>query len=593
MFKKPAHTHTPLCGPDCRYRTLYEGTQSSLADLAGKQAVALNRIGRMRQGLVLLLKATAPRSFSELERHLGMRLSEVDDESLLSCAQWLLEQNRGEPDLHELRAAMAAAGYRVQPTDGVADLVVALGRGLQYEMPGTNGSGAPGVTGGMWAPAQAQGVRRSLADAARQVAATQQPPSQPEAGPPASDVPQSTAAAPASGATQTGFDDVFAPSPSRRTLADAAVMEPSGRSEEDDTVDEPVPEPSALLDEISAPQPAQQTEPDQVEPAPEPETPEWQESPQPGPSSEMQPEPEPDPEPANALTAEPGLSPAAAAVNPASEPRVVRGAPVRPELFSGAARSATLPAARRRRRSRVSAQTPATPIDVPGGTAMVAEPDDEMDAKLLAAVTIPRPVFVSDLTALAGSGDAVEAWIERCRANPEVPLRFIAPKARHRLRGSLVLPVGALQSTATEFEKAWWAACMEKFRGAKLYELAVLLHAIGDKVVSWRISDDRSTVMLRVNEDRGMVGVVVVLGDDLDTGGATRAQMSAMVEELLGDRLALLVTLVTADPIFDPVMAALAEQAVERQWQPACHVVAARSWEWATGNAAAARHILG
>jgi hypothetical protein len=275
--------------------------------------------------------------------------------------------------------------------------------------------------------------------------------------------------------------------------------------------------------------------------------------------------------------------------------KTVRGAPVRPELFPTATRASSLPA-RRRRRSRVSAAAPdpSQGLDVP--TAAVQPPpapDDGLDARLLAAAAIPRPVFVSDLAHLAGSGEAVEAWIERCRASDANSLRFIPPKARHRLRGSLVLPVGAARDAATEFDDSWWAECMRTFRGAKLYELAVLLHGVGDRLVSWRVAPDRSTVLLRLNEPRGVVGVVVVLGDQLANGEPTRRQLSADVSELLKDRLELLVVLVTAEPLLEPVIAALTEAAAASSWRPACHVVAARSWEWAAGDAAAARHVLG
>ena len=44
-----------VCGPDCRYRSLYEGTQSSLTDIASKQAEALGRVGRLRNGMISIL----------------------------------------------------------------------------------------------------------------------------------------------------------------------------------------------------------------------------------------------------------------------------------------------------------------------------------------------------------------------------------------------------------------------------------------------------------------------------------------------------------------------------------------------------------
>jgi hypothetical protein len=73
-----------LCQPDCPYRGLYEGSQSSLTDMSTKQAGALNRVTRVRAGVVDALKRTYPGAFAAAEHALGARMSSVDDEILLA-----------------------------------------------------------------------------------------------------------------------------------------------------------------------------------------------------------------------------------------------------------------------------------------------------------------------------------------------------------------------------------------------------------------------------------------------------------------------------------------------------------------------------
>jgi hypothetical protein len=567
------HRHSALCGPDCRYRTLYEGTQSSLADMASKNAIALNRVGRLRQGVVLLLKSHVPRRFADLESHLGMRLSEVDDESLLSCVQWLLEQERDETLLGELRASLEQAGYRVRSTDGLAEIIRAVSDGPA----GATASPRPPYAAFPDAFRPRLTVAEAAAIAARNATANAPAPEELPAAP-AAQPPEAGQKPSATDPTLTElFDDPTTQTPPPTT-------EPTTEPATAPTPPLPAP-PAATSPGEGGPPSAPQTDvvdddPDLASAAAPPteaehagEEPDQSVTPKESPPGKAE-----VPSPDDAVPATPRPS------------RVVRGAPLRPELFPSAGRSSTLPVRQRRKRSRVTA---AAPLDAATAAAPPPAPDDGLDGRLLAAVSVPRPVFVSDLAELAGSGTAVEAWIERCRSADESSLRFIPPKQRHRLRGSLVLPTGALRDTATEFDEAWWAECMAKFRGAKLYELAVLLHAVGDRVVSWRVAEDRSTVLLRINEPRGVVGVIVVLGDQLDEGGAARSQLVADMEELLRDRLALMAVVVTAEPLLDPVTAVLAAEAAERGWSPSCHVVAARSWEWATGNAAAARHVLG
>ena len=67
------------CGDDCRYRRLYEGTQSSLTDMAGKHATALGRIGRLRNSVIDACKNSVPAAFSKMEQKMIQGQSEIEE----------------------------------------------------------------------------------------------------------------------------------------------------------------------------------------------------------------------------------------------------------------------------------------------------------------------------------------------------------------------------------------------------------------------------------------------------------------------------------------------------------------------------------
>src|SRR5690606_30517093 len=97
-----------------------------------------------------------------------------------------------------------------------------------------------------------------------------------------------------------------------------------------------------------------------------------------------------------------------------------------------------------------------------------------------------------------------------------------------------------LRTSTSGFEKSIWNQCISHagLRGAKLYEVAVLLHRVLDQVVTFDIGDDM--VVIRVNQQRGLVGVVVALTVDLQPDAAARAELAAALESLSGGRLSLL-----------------------------------------------------
>jgi hypothetical protein len=212
-----------------------------------------------------------------------------------------------------------------------------------------------------------------------------------------------------------------------------------------------------------------------------------------------------------------------------------------------------------------------------------------MRQALLAAASIPRPVFARDLVAVTGSLELVDEWEAECRANLSTsPVRFVAPKSRHRLRGCLV----AVDQTEVRASD-WWNQSVKRYRAGRLYELAVLLHRVGDEVVSFSL--DPEVAAFRLNTPRGLIGVVVLLDTKLSADGPSVADMVVHLEQMLSERLTMVAVLTTsAEPgSLESVADAVERAARENAWVPTAPVVAARSWEYADDRGTSAVMVLG
>lgn len=107
----------------CRYRQLYEGTQTSLRDMAAKQAAALQSLNLVKRRISDLIKQHFPDEHSRVERRLGHRFTDASDEVILTYLEQLVgaaisplpgtpvAADPGGADL--LRAALRRAGYPV------------------------------------------------------------------------------------------------------------------------------------------------------------------------------------------------------------------------------------------------------------------------------------------------------------------------------------------------------------------------------------------------------------------------------------------------------------------------------------------------
>jgi hypothetical protein len=261
--------------------------------------------------------------------------------------------------------------------------------------------------------------------------------------------------------------------------------------------------------------------------------------------------------------------------------------PLRPQLAAPKRRGAG-----RKRGGRLVAVEPSR--DMPAGTSSVASATPAAAESVLAAVAIPRPVFISDLEAVAGGTAAVAAWENDMRAlKTRAPVRLIGGKPRHRALGSLVLPHGELASAAQEFTRSWWAACMAEYSGGTLYEIAVLLRRNGDHVTSADFK--KSVAVLRLNTPRGLVGLVIVTGKDLEPGSETMNSLSDALEVLLKERLALVGVLsTTADRADEDAITAGVELAgVQRDLPVTTPVVFSRTWEWGDNTSSTMKLLIG
>jgi len=609
---------------DCRYRILYEGSQASLSDMASQQAGALNRVARLRSGVVAALKQTFPNDFRLAETSMGSRMSSAVDEVLLAFLNGFLA----------LPSRRTAANF--QAMDASAPLHLDLIRALQ----------ALGVNGGdhldtaTWTAAvlEAARVREAPPAAAAEPPIATAQTSSPAAAP-APAGPTGFGGGPLSAHTRasTPPSDAEPPRPRRAQVQappvdDFADYPDSGdvshfsdkvggdafwpaEWDGDDVVDEPAAagglaglfnDEAPGWDDLfnddlvsdDAVAPAVEDEdpfslPDPVAPAPavvEPRILTHLDAPPPVGAPVYAPAPEAPAQRTPEAAAVPVVFTPPALPAPTADTTDRSTATLRPSLFA-----AGTPHAPTRTNRRKDTRTVRVSAAAPDGGGPEPVPEDVFN-KLTSAVCIPRPVFMSDLASVAGSAQALSAWQDQCFAmGLSNPVRFINAKARHRERGALVVPhAKELRAASSAFTKSWWAACLDDRRllGANLYEVAVVLHRFGDQVVSSKVEDDR--VVLRINQPRGMVGVVFTLGSDLRDGSSTLTHVADEVGQLLGEGLTLVAVLTHQGGVgvLDRLSDALRSEAGTRGWKAATPVVVSLSWDFASTGGSSAISVL-
>lgn len=507
------------CGPECTYRRLYEGSQKSLNEMAGLQASALTRAGRLRAGIVVTLKRSFPALFQRAEKEMGRRLSEVDDELLLAYLTAFVEpkpfEQAPEVNLGELRSALERLGINVPAGAGtdVVSFLNSLPEGLAARPPALDAE----------ATSTSEQGSRDLPVR----------------------VPLSALFAQDRSSSASGTGEYETHSAPKVPLSELFAQEPAENGDIPDSGEKDyAPAPSTWDGEVGGLDVLSTWTPSPVKAGSDP-------SPK-----------EPGPPPAVAPPEE-------------GQGAGTQAAPLRPQLFP----TSSAPKSRRGSR-RVRAQaTPPENLDVPSAPAASSVPSGTSD-QLLAMAGLPRPVFIRDLVTTGGSREAVEAWEAQCRADPATyPVRFVSAKSRHRMRGSLVLPKESLRDSKSE--QSPWYRCMDAYRAAQIYEMGVLLHRVVDEVISADFSE--SGALLRLDSARGLVGVIVVFDPDPTEGSEAHNFLTANLAKLSSERLSLLAVLTTAgEERAVPKLVEVAAAAVSGLGgKISFPVVAARSWEYA------------
>jgi len=592
-MRRQTHNAHDLCGPGCRYKSLYEGSQKSLTDLAARQADALSRLGRLRSAIVLGIKRILPVEFAEAERAMGRRLSDVEDDLLAAYLESFLALAAGRTppggsDLARLRSALEGLGVNIAGAFSIADLARAVE--ASQEQPGLDDlfNQAPPLPRTLTPPAQApvqaqQNSAQPIEPPAPEPTADDYPPGYDEyQAAPEDYTPDYTPdyahdtepPPPPAVATQPSAAPAAAPTPlptPQVTIAAAdEFLEPapmptplSARPTQDNRpVASSQPTPAPATPEIHQPQEAPQKPPHDLDDlfADEPETPSV---------------PAPKPAPASTTRSQ-TKSPTPQSIKApwATAPE----AGIKPQLIPTAPKTRT-------RATKKVARTTSTPATPPADTQPSTILDDETRARLLAAICIPRPVFSADLVDLIQSEEVVSAWESEWTADRELSVRFIAPKARHKMRGSLVFPQKFLQNSSAEFKRSLWARVLTEYRGAKLYELGVLLHRFGEEV----ISDELGThaAIFRLSRPQGLVGVVVVMDSSLGEGGEAREALVEAMEILLRERLVQIAVVSINAELLDSIEEVVSEEARSRSWVPTAPVTLSKSWEFASGTGVA------
>ena len=605
-------------GDQCGYRRLYESSQSSLADMSARQGQALSRVGRLRAGMATALRRHYPDLATKAEQQMGSRLSDVDDEILIAYLDAFAGARSTSSHLPvaalaDLKAALKERGLSLSgddPQEWAQQL-----RASQDEAHAVHTPLAAAVLGELHSQTRVDATQDSP-PASRRALPVFAPPANPQEPVREVGLQEGTDEVLGSAPKALGalFSDLtvelwegplgeveapdgrWSPSPvkARTSVAeqpsDAPAVPPSGSRKNKKNANKTAKRMSESPPGAS-----------EVDTAPTPEV----VGPDHSPGMPVHPHAkEPvEREPAQLLDAGslPG-TPRAATEDTASYEDIdletlgvppLHETPLRPEL------SAPSSTKKRKGRSlRTQAQAPEdltlypSPEPTLSASSVVGtlELSEDLLTALTAAASIPRPVFMRDLVEVGGSLEAVEAWEEQCRSDPaSYPIRFIAPKMRHRARGSLVFS-DVHPATGAD---AWWQRCVTTYRGARLYEMGVLLHRVGDELVSSRFTG--SSALLRLSTGKGLVGVVVTFDAQLEPESEAREGLKAAMEELLSERLVLIACLTTSgeNSAIESLLASLSDLALQSGWSPTAPVVAARSWEYADNRGTTAVLALG
>lgn len=581
------------CGQDCRYRRLYEGSQSSLNDMASKQTAALQRISTLRAGLTQMMKQHFAREHSETEQQLGHKIGAARDQDAVLVALldgyirgMLMRGNaHTDPDMEALRQALASLGIGVAPGADARALALAV-RASQSVLH------TPSEGSDLAEPAQVEAP--SQTDGKSSVTNRSPAPGE-DLGWEGEDVPWGDEA-------EGGLLEAFTDEPGE--IPSSVVNDP--KWDLSDLFDEPEEvggkgsglSGEELLASLTSPvqmqPPAQRA--DQAVTAPKVATPSAQSGGNEGgkvAGRQQESSVEKSAAGDESSVALGGQKSGAGRVRTSSDA-------LRPQMFPETVASAPKRKKREPRRPRVAAtppkvETTQTPHPEEGTSGVATERFGE----LYDLVAKSRPVFMSDLVQAVGSPGLVRAWAQTFEdLGTSAPVRVITPRAHHRKRGELVIPYSQeLRERFAQDVRTCWSECLDgntqgrRLRGALLYEVAVLLQRFHEDIISYKKTN--SVLVLRVKTAQGVMGVVMWL----ESGAQLQKKRGAIrdaVGEMIGERLDVLAVLTheTSARAVERLAGIVGEEAAGAGWEPTMPVIACHSWEFATDSKASAVSVL-
>ena len=523
------------CGPNCSYRKLYESSQISLSDMSSKQAGALARVGRIRASIVSTIRKNFPKQTNEFERTYGSRLSEMDDELILAFLENVVNVNNSrdlKSTLEAISQALLSKGIikdGSKPSSWLNDI---LNHTTAHNS--VIHQNLDSLFGGS--------VAITAPDLNSNNAVKNPPLVEPSL-----EIKQVT-----------------------KTIhiePDEIPVEHSGLTEDfnDYITDiEFVPEEQIDVDGST-----------DVELG-------WVDS---GDSS-----------PFESLGSLFGNS--ATPIETREDVDVSMNtnswspSPIKPENISDygkKVRKVKKEPVSRRKEPRVQATAPQSH----GAQNDPAGLDERLKGMFMSAVTIPRPVFTKDLLSLCPDYDVILEWEESSRANPDMGLRFISPKQRHRHRGSLVIPAKNLRLSSKKKSEDWWNSAIELYMGSKLYELGVLLHRVGDEVVSYSFND--LTAVIKLNTPKGIVVIIVVMNDRTEAGTEARSKIVSDIKQASQEKLAFIAILSTLgeEKEMERLLSNLTSIHNEEDLGLSTSLVCSRTWEFADDRGSTSKLISG
>lgn len=498
------------CVSNCKYKRLYEGSQTSLTDMSARQATALNRVGRLRSGLISSIRKSFPKESAQIEQQIGKRLTDADDEVLLVLLDSLIKTNNGK-DTQIIMQSLAVALFDLDliPTPDTPEK-----NWVNYLVSSKNKCKCKHITESK-TKESANEVQNKIEKDTKEL----------------------------KDYNKTPLSELF------KTDIDLGWSDSSSNMNNNSTEKERK-EPTPLIelwpDVLGATDDLDMWSPSPIININHKEN--------------------------------------------TDTPKLFEGL-VKPEITS------KKPKERKRGVSKKTPRVQAEPASIKYDELALDKVTEQISSDtsnaLYAASSIPRPVFTRDLINIVGDRSIVQKWEEECRQYPErYGVRFIAPKARHKERGSLVIVEETSKIKTKKQSVMWWPEVIQKYSGTRLYEIAVLLQRVSDELVSYKLDDTHA--VLRLATPKGLVTLLVTMTDRTEKGeeGYTRIQES--YKEIINERITLIAVLTTIGEESDlsRTVSSLLVMIEETGLKPACPVIAARSWEYADNRGTTAKVII-